>query len=70
MNFGKKMVSEMMFAMCDHMWREFGEEMDKLNIETRDQIAYNIRCYDYFLTFPDDAPKELMEIVKRAAGEP
>jgi bifunctional ADP-heptose synthase (sugar kinase/adenylyltransferase) len=58
----------MMIPMTNSKWDEFGKIMDTLSQEQRNAIAHNIRCYDYFLTFPDDAPNDLMEIVKHAAG--
>lgn len=58
----------MMIAMTEGKWEEFGKYMDTVSDETRRQIAFNIQCYDHFLTFPDDAPEEMRDIVRKAAG--
>lgn len=59
----------MMFPMTDRCWDRFGEFMDTVDPVLKRNIAYNIRCYEFFLTYPDDAPKEEIEIVKKAAGQ-
>jgi len=58
----------MMLPMSDSKWDEFGKIMETIDPDKRKAIAHNICCFDYFLTFPDDAPSDLMEIVKNAAG--
>ena len=58
----------MMLAMTDGRYEEFGKYMDSVDEQLRKNIAHNIRCFDYFLTYPDDAPQEEIDIVKKAAG--
>jgi hypothetical protein len=58
----------MMLAMTDGRYEDFGKYMETVSPKIRRNIAHNIRCYDYFLTYPDDAPQEEIEIVKKAAG--
>ena len=58
----------MMLGMTDGRYEDFGKYMETVSPEIRRNIAYNIRCYEYFLTYPDDAPQEEIDIVKKAAG--
>jgi hypothetical protein len=58
----------MMLAMTDGRYEEFGKYMETVSPQIRRNIAHNICCYDFFLTYPDDAPQEEIDIVKKAAG--
>ena len=60
----------MMLAMTDGRYEEFGKFMETVEPAIRRNIAYNIRCYEFFLTYPDDAPQEEIDIVRKAAGAP
>ena len=58
----------MFIGMTESKYEDFGKYMDSVDPELKRNIAYNIRCYPYFLTYPDNAPKEEIAIVKAAAG--
>lgn len=58
----------MMLAMTDGRYEEFGKFMETVDEKLRRNIAHNICCYEFFLTYPDDAPIEEINIVKKAAG--
>ncbi len=46
----------------------FGKYMETVDPKLKKNIAYNIRCYPFFLTYPDDAPQEEIDIVKAAVA--
>ena len=58
----------MMLAMTDGRYEDFGKYMETVSPEIRRNISYNIRCYDLFLTYPDDAPQEEIDIVKKISS--
>ncbi len=58
----------MMLPMVGGKWEKFEKYMNSVDPHLKRNIAFNIRCYDLFLTYPDDAPQEEIDIVKAAAG--
>ena len=58
----------MMIGMTRQRYEDFGIYMDTVSNKLKRNIAYNIRCYDYFLTYPDNAPEEELNTVKAACG--
>lgn len=58
----------MMIPMNESKYEAFERYMDTVDLVYKKNIAHNIRCYDLFLIFPDDAPQKEIDIVKTAAG--
>lgn len=58
----------MMVSMNESRYEMFGKYMETVDPKLKKNIAYNIRCYPFFLTYPDDAPQEEIDIVKAAVA--
>jgi hypothetical protein len=57
----------MIIAMTECKYQELEKRFDILTCsdEMKTAIKWNMKCYDFFLTFPDDAPPEAIEIIKQ-----